>query len=74
MVVDVQPQSAASDAGLKVGDLLRKVDGKAVTSPQTVRAAIQSSKPGATLTLQVERAGKLMDLRARLGSHTVTTG
>jgi len=74
VVVDVQPQSAASDAGLKVGDLLRKVDGKAVTSPQTVRAAIQSSKPGATLTLQVERAGKLMDLRARLGSHTVTTG
>ena len=31
MVVDVQPQSAASDAGLKAGDILKQVDGKDVT-------------------------------------------
>jgi len=74
VVVNVQPQSAAADAGLKVGDLLRKVDGKAVAGPETVRDVIRSSKPGTIVTVQVERAGKLSNLRAKLGSHIVTTG
>ena len=30
VVVSVQPESAASDAGLEAGDLIRQVDGKAV--------------------------------------------
>ncbi len=35
VVVDVQPQSAASDAGLEAGDILKQVDGKDVAGPQT---------------------------------------
>ena len=33
MIVSVQPESAASDAGLEAGDLVRKVNGKLVSDP-----------------------------------------
>ena len=72
VVVSVQPESAASDAGLQPGDLLREVDGKAVTGPETVRDAIRANEPGATIPMEVERDGKLTTLSAVLGSQPVT--
>jgi S1-C subfamily serine protease len=74
VVVSVQPESAASDAGLKPGDLIRKVDGKIVSGPQTVRDAIQASQPGSKLTIEVERGGPDETLQAVLGSQAVTSG
>ena len=47
VIVNVQPESAASDAGLKAGDIIRQVDGKDVSGPETVRDAIRGSQPGA---------------------------
>jgi S1-C subfamily serine protease len=71
----VQPESAASDAGLKAGDVIRKLNGTRVTGPDTVRAVIQASRPGARLTLQIERAGQLKSISAVLGSRpTAPTG
>jgi S1-C subfamily serine protease len=72
VVVSVQPESAASDAGLKPGDLIRQVDGKLVSGPETVRDAIRGSKPGAKLTIEVERDGQPKTLSAVLGSQPVT--
>jgi S1-C subfamily serine protease len=72
VVVSVQPESAASDAGLQPGDLLREVDGRAVTGPETVRDAIRAHEPGATIPMEVERDGKLTTLSAVLGSQPVT--
>ena len=65
VVVDVQPESAASDAGLKVGDILKQVDGKDVAGPQTVRDAIQGHQPGSTISIVVERAGAAEDALRR---------
>ena len=72
VVVSVQPESAASDAGLQPGDLLREVDGTAVTGPETVRDAIRTNEPGAAIPIEVERGGKLTTLSAVLGSQPVT--
>ena len=72
VVVDVQPQSAASDAGLKAGDILKQVDGKDVTGPQTLRDAIQGHQPGSSISIEVDRAGQLKTLSAVLGSQPVT--
>jgi S1-C subfamily serine protease len=71
VVVDVQPQSAASDAGLKAGDILEQVDGKDVTGPQTLRDAIQGHQPGSSISIEVDRAGQLKTLSAVLGSQPV---
>ena len=71
VVVDVQPQSAASDAGLKAGDILKQVDGKDVSGPQTLRDAVQGHQPGSTISIEVDRAGQLKTLSAVLGSQPV---
>jgi S1-C subfamily serine protease len=72
VVVSVQPESAASDAGLKAGDLLRKVNGTDVTGPETVRDAIRANKPGTKIPIEVERDGKLTTVSAVLGSQPIT--
>ncbi len=72
VVVSVQPESAASDAGLQPGDLLRTVGGTAVAGPETVRDAIRGNEPGAAIPIEVERDGKLTTLSAVLGSQPVT--
>jgi S1-C subfamily serine protease len=74
VVLSVQPESAASDAGLKPGDLIRKVGGKIVSGPQTVRDAIQASRPGSELTIEVDRGGQPETFQAVLGSQAVTSG
>jgi S1-C subfamily serine protease len=71
VVVDVQPESAASDAGLKAGDILKQVDGKDVTGTETIGDAIHSHQPGSTISLEVERDGQLKTLSAVLGSQPV---
>ena len=71
VVVDVQPQSAASDAGLEAGDILKQVDGKDVSGPQTLRDAIQGHQPGSTISIEVDRDGQLKTLSAVLGSQPV---
>jgi S1-C subfamily serine protease len=73
VVVDVQPQSAASDAGLEAGDILKQVDGKDVTGPQTLRDAIQGHQPGSTISIEVDRDGQLKTLSAVLGSQPVAS-
>ena len=74
VVVSVQPESAASDAGLKAGDVIRKVNGTGVSGPQTLRDAIQGAQPGSKLTIEVDRAGQSKTLEAVLGSQAVTSG
>ncbi len=72
VVVSVQPESAASDAGLQPGDVIRQVDGEPVSGPETVRDAIRGSKPGDTLSIEVDRGGQTKTLEAVLGSQPVT--
>jgi len=43
---------------LREGDVLVSIDGKAVTSPDSVRAAVRSHKPGESVAFTVLRAGK----------------
>jgi putative serine protease PepD len=73
VVVDVQPQSAASDAGLEAGDILKQVDGKDVTGPQTLRDAIQGHQPGSSISIEVDRDGQLRTLTPVLGSQPVAS-
>ena len=44
MVADVDPDSPAADEGLKPGDVILEVRGKAVSQPSEVPAAIESAK------------------------------
>ncbi len=57
LVEGVWPQGAAFKAGIKKGDLLKAVDGKALTTPKDIHDAIKSA-PYKTHQYQVMRGGK----------------
>ena len=66
LVASVQPDSAAAKAGLKAGDVITAVNGKAVTSPGELVAALPSSEASADVTLTVIRDKKEMSLKATI--------
>ncbi|MCW2837062.1 MAG: peptidase and chymotrypsin/Hap [Marmoricola sp.] len=60
----------AADADLKVGDVIRKVDGKPVTGSIDLVVAIRSHVPGEKVTLTIERGGKTLDVLVGLDAKT----
>lgn len=64
MVARVEPGSPAEKAGVKVGDILARVDGEDVASSFDVRMRIRRAEDGAQLPLEVWRGGKAQTLSA----------
>jgi len=62
MVARVMAGSPADKAGLKVGDIITSLDGKAVESSWDVRARVRALGEGAVLPLEVQRERREMDL------------
>lgn len=56
-IIDVVPGTAAEEAGLKVGDLLTRIDGKAVTETVGVVEAVSGKKPGDKMSVTYVRDG-----------------
>ena len=55
---DVVDGSAASDAGLREGDVVNEVEGRAVRDVDDLIAAVRDHDPGDTVTVGYERAGQ----------------
>ena len=49
MITEVEPNSPAAKAGLKTGDVIREVDGKAVMDCPHLRLVISDTPPGSTV-------------------------
>lgn len=64
LVSRVEPGSPAEKAGVKVGDVLARVDGEEVESSFDVRMRIRRAEDGAQLPLEVWRNGKAQTLSA----------
>ena len=56
VVTDIDPDGRAADAGLREGDVIRQVDGKAVRSAADLRAALggQADRPALVLVQRGE--------------------
>ena len=67
LVSSVQPGGPAEKAGLKVGDVIRGVDGKAIISSSDLPNLIGQTMPGETVTVAVWRKGEALDIKAKLG-------
>jgi len=57
----VQPQSAAIAAGLKVGDLIKSVDGQEITAFRELQQIVSTSD-GREMSLKVWRDGKILTI------------
>ena len=55
VVTAVAPQSAGATAGIKVGDILLRVNGKAVNGPDDVQAAIGAVDSGSIVEIRLMR-------------------
>ncbi len=61
IIAEVLPESAAAEAGLKVGDVITKADDQTVTSPVQLREVIQSAgNAQQAIELQWQREGETM--------------
>lgn len=70
IVADVVPGSAGDKAGLRQGDIVISIDGKAISSPGAMRNEVMLNHPGTEVTLKVLRDGEELALPVILGSNS----
>jgi S1-C subfamily serine protease len=69
-ITTVGDGSPAAGAGLKQGDVITAIDGTTVTTPTALRSAIQSHKPGDSVTVHYTRNGTTATVKVTLGSQS----
>jgi serine protease Do len=70
LVSNVERGGAGDKAGLKSGDVVRKVDGQPIVSSGDLPAMLSIARPGQKVTLEVWRDGKPMLVTATLANST----
>lgn len=61
VIVEVAPNSPATRAGLRLGDVITKIDGKGIRSDEDVILAINDARVGQVLTLTLNRDGEWVE-------------
>jgi serine protease Do len=68
LVAKVAPDSAAAQAGLKVGDVILKYNGSPIFDAGQLSARVGVTAPGEKAALEVWRDGKTLSLTATIGN------
>jgi serine protease Do len=69
LIAEVSPDTPASRAGLKRGDVILKVNGEPVRSANDLRLRISQTAPGTTVKLAISHDGKPQDVNLTLGEY-----
>ena len=72
LVNQVMPKSPAEAAGLKVGDLILSVDGKAIKDPRELQRVIADIDIGKSIEVQILREKEKRTIRAQIGEVPAT--
>lgn len=70
MVADVHPLSGAYKAGIKIGDIITKIDGTAIKNRTELDDVKNKKKPGDTVNLEIYRDGKTKTVEVLLVEDT----
>lgn len=65
----VQPDQPAAAAGIKVGDIVMKVNGQAVTPDRTLSAIVSDIAPGTRIPIELLRNGKTTTVHAMVAKR-----
>ena len=60
IIVAARAAGATSEVPLAVGDVIRNLNGKQMTSLEMLRSNLRAMAPGSPVTLQIQRDGRLM--------------
>ena len=71
--VFVDPDSAAAKAGLKLGDVITKIDDTTISDMTDLNAAKKSYRAGDTVTLTIYREGKTIEVELTFDAAPETT-
>jgi putative serine protease PepD len=72
-VQELTAGSPAQRAGLRAGDVIVSVDGRAVAEPSDIAAAIEDRRPGDSVRIEVLRGGERESLTVELGTRPANT-
>jgi putative serine protease PepD len=72
-IAQVSPGTPGAAAGLKAGDVITAVNGKAVTTTDQFIATVANYAPGQTVTLTVSRGGHTQTIKVKLGIRPAQT-
>jgi serine protease Do len=73
LVAKVVPDSAAAEAGIKVGDVILKFNGATILDAGSLSQRVGMAAPGEKASIEIWRNGKTLDLRATLGNAATLT-
>ncbi len=68
LVVKVVPNSPAAKAGIRVGDVIQKLNGQLVKDASSVQRAVENSQVGGDVRLEVRRNGQNVSLAVQPGA------
>ena len=67
LIGDVTAKGPAAQAGVKPGDVVLKINGRAVDNASSLRLQVSQSDPGTIVPLTVRRGNSTLDLSVKLG-------
>ncbi len=67
LVTEVEEDGPAFEAGVKAGDVLLAFAGENVEDGRDLRRELRGADPGTETTVTVQRAGKRLDLKLKVG-------
>jgi putative serine protease PepD len=70
----VKAGTPAANAGLKPGDLITAINGRAIASTQQFITTVGTYAPKQTITLSVKRGGSTQQIKLTLGTRPASTG
>jgi serine protease Do len=65
-IVSVEPASPAALAGLRKGDVIRSVDGRAISGPAQLRTLLGVTPAGSEIDIRFHRGGEALQARLRI--------
>jgi|GEM_PF-1534587 len=70
LVIDVQKESPADQAGILEDDVIQYYDGERVKRVETLVELVRKTKPGRRVSIQLKRIGKDVSVKAEIGEKT----
>ncbi|MBD1825225.1 trypsin-like peptidase domain-containing protein [Cyanobacteria bacterium FACHB-DQ100] len=73
VIFRVQPNSPAARSGLRDGDVIKRINGQAVTKAEQVQQAVENASIGGTLQVEVNRNGRSTTVSVQPGAFPTRT-
>ncbi len=67
----ISPGSSAAREGIRVGDVIRAIDGDPVTTFHEVRLRIAQYDPGESMNIKLQRGKEMLELDVELGKNSL---